>query len=633
VASPSLSRLVEATIREGGSPDDDDRPWHRRYLRAETAAGVSYQTFAAVADTPQEFAFPGGLSEWLMAADHLPFPVDWACRVRAVPNQAAARSATRQQRELAGQVGEYAGEPAGPPPSLAAAMDAVDDERAQLAAHPNEPELHVGMIYAVWADTLAELEARAGWLQTIYGGSEYHLPRPTGGQLDLFEAMLPGGSTPRVCQDYRQYLLPAGLAAGMPFAGAELGDDAGMLLGLSRDAGCARPMLLDPAAGPRHDRDGSVAAFGCLGSGKSYLAKRLASAVVWRGGRMLLVDRTQAGEYVRFAAAMADTGVSTQVVSIDGDSGLLLDPLRVFTGEDAAQIAGGYLGLVCGAEPTSLEAATLARAVRQVQAAGGRLADVLGALDALADQGDEYRHARELALRLGAIAEHRFGAPAWSADGTSVDTDADCTVIHLPNLAIPSREVLLSEHLSRRLQVEQVCSLGLLYLVAALARWVAYADPDRFAALCLDEAWALTTTLPGQQLLLDVLRDGRKHNAAGWVFSQHPADLPPMLRDLVSTRFVFGLTGDAAREGLAWLGVDPAPHTLDLLDAWAARREPHQDPDGSGPPDCLMRDAAGRVGHLQVAPAEPDLHPAFESNPVRLSRPRPLDEAPEARAQ
>jgi AAA-like domain len=635
VTSPSLAPLVEANFRNGGTREDEDRPWHRRYLRVETDSGVSYQTFAVVADAPQQFAFPGGLSEWLMVADQLPFPVDWAARIRAVPNQTAARSAIRHQRELAGQVAEYESEPAGPPPSLAAAMDAIDDERAQLAANPSEPELHVAMVYAVWADNLPELEQRVGWLQTLYRASEYHLPAPTGGQLDLFEALLPGSGTPRVCQDYRQYLLPRDLAAGMPFAGVGLGDPAGMLLGASRDAGCARPVLMDPAAGPRNDRDGSVAAFGALGSGKSYLAKRLAAAVLLRGGQMLLIDRTQAGEYVRFAKAMSDVGVTTQVVTIGTDDGLLLDPLRTFDGPDAAQAAVGYLGMVCGADPTSLEAATLTRAVRQVHDDGGRLVDVLGVLDALAKKGSEYRHARELSLRLAAIRENRYGAPAWGTTGASVRTDVDCTVIHLPNLAIPSRDVLLSEHLSRKLLAEQICSLGLLYLTTALARHVAYAHPDRFAALCLDEAWALTSTLPGQQLLLDVLRDGRKHNAAGWVFSQHPDDLTPDLRDLVSTRFVFGLSGDAAAAGLAWVGVDPSRPNVDLLESWAARREPDQRGNSGGrPPECLLRDASARIGHIQIAEAEIEaFRVGFESNPTRIPAPAQPTERREITAE
>ena len=168
-----------------------------------------------------------------------------------MPNSTATRAATRQQRELAGQVHEYEGEPAGPPPSLAAAMDAVDDERAALAANPADPELQVAMIFGTWAPTLLELEQRAKTLQRIYQGAEFHLPRPTGGQLSMFEALLPGSTTPTACHDYRQYLLPRDLAAGMPFAGSAVGDNGGMLLGASprrrlRPPGAARPGLGPP---------------------------------------------------------------------------------------------------------------------------------------------------------------------------------------------------------------------------------------------------------------------------------------------------------------------------------------------------------------------------------------------------
>ncbi|HEY3143887.1 MAG TPA: ATP-binding protein [Acidimicrobiales bacterium] len=620
VTTPSLGPLLDGCYQEGGSSEDVNRPLHRRYLRIATDDGVSYQTFAAVADAPQRFAFPGGVSEWLFVADQLPFPVDWACRIKAVPNWSATRAATRQQRELVGQIPEYDAEPAGPPPSLAAALDAVNDERAALAANPSDPELQVAMIFATWAPTLTELEQRAKTLQRIYQGAEYHLPRPTGGQLGMFEAMLPGATTPQACHDYRQYLLPRDLAAAMPFAGATVGDTGGMLLGASRDAGCVRPVLLDPAAGPRNDRDGSLAAFGALGAGKSYLAKRLAATVLLRGGKMIMIDRTRAGEYVRFAHTIAEAGIRAQVVTVDEDGGLLLDPLRVFDPITARQVASGYLGMVCGLDPTSLESAALDKAVESVARRGdSRLVDVLDELERLAEYGREFRHGRELALRLRAISNNRFGRPAW-ADGPMLDPAVECTVIHLPNLAVPRREVLLSEHLSRKLLPEQVCSLGLLYLVAALARGIVFDEPGQFAALCMDEAWALTSTMPGQQLLEEVLRDGRKHNAAGWVFSQNPDDLPAELRSLVSGRFVFGLTGDAAVSGLQWIGVEPSRENVDMLEQWAARRSPDGDYQVGDPPECLLRDASGRVGRVQIVEAETELLRAgFESNPTRLA--------------
>lgn len=618
VASPSLASLVDGVFHEGGAPDDEDRPWHRRYLRIDSAGGVSYQALAAVADAPQQFGFPGGVSEWLYVADQMPFPVDWACRIRVVPNQDASRGAARQQRELAGQAAEYDAEPAGPPPSLAAAMDAVDDERAQLAAAPSEPELQATMIYAVAADRLDDLEQRVGLLQAAYKAAEWDMPVPTGGQRELFEAMLPGAPTTRVCGDYRQYMLPRDLAAGMPFAGAALGDERGMLLGASRDAGCARPVLIDPAAGPAQDRDGSIAVFGALGTGKSYLAKRLATTALLRGGQMLLVDRTEAGEYVRFAHAMSEAGLSVQVATIGDQDGLLLDPLVVFRDDPdtATQTAVGYLGMLCGVEPTSLEAAHLSRAARKIATRGGRLGDILTELQAVTSP--EATEARQLGLRLEALSQNRFAAAAFGTGQHSVDTNADCVVIHLPHLAVPSRETMLSEHLARRLLPEQVASLGLLYLVTAMAQRVAYRHPDRFAALCLDEAWALTFTMPGQQLLSDGIRDGRKHNAAVWIFSQHPDDLPTGLRDLVSTRYVFGLSGGAAETALRWLGVDVSEENLELLEEWTNRPE-----HGPGEPsECLLRDPSGRIGRLEIAQAETEmLRHGFESNPTRITAP------------
>jgi hypothetical protein len=385
-------------------------------------------------------------------------------------------------------------------------------------------------------------------------------------------------------------------------------------------------VLVDPAAGPRLNRDGSVGLFGVPGTGKSYAAKRLAATTLLRGGQVVIVDRTKAGEYVRFAHGMQLMGVSTQVVTVGDQVGLLLDPLRVFDGPFAVQATVGYLGTICGVDPTGLEGMTLTKAAQAVADRGGRLRDVLGELDRLAGVGAEHRHARELSMRLEGLAGNRFGRPVWGDTGQSLDVAADCVVIHMPNLALPTREVLLSEHLSRKLLGEQVCSLGLLYLVAALAQNVIFEDRSRFAALLLDEVWALITSLHGAQLIEQVFRDARKHNAAAWVMSQDPGDVPETLRNLISTRFVFGLSGSAGQLGLRWLDVDVSKQHLDMLEAWAARAEPDDPAAGQADPaavadslpECLMRDPARRIGRVQLLPAETELmRAAFESNPLR----------------
>jgi hypothetical protein len=181
MSGPSLISL--GVFKEGGNPDDADRPRkHRRYLRVETEAGVAYQTFVCVAEIPHHFAFPDG-GEWFFRAESTGIPVDWCARIKAVPKRWWARwGSTRARRP-------------GSPHTVTEAMEGVDDERSQPAANPGDPEFQTRIIFCTWADNLVDLETQVDQLRSTYEVNEYTLPRPTGGQLDLFGAMLPGTST------------------------------------------------------------------------------------------------------------------------------------------------------------------------------------------------------------------------------------------------------------------------------------------------------------------------------------------------------------------------------------------------------------------------------------------------------
>ena len=610
VSGPTLVALADAVVQEGGDRADADRPRHRRYLRIETEAGVSYQALLALSGMPHRFRFPGGGGEWLVAAEQCPFPVDWGVRIRPVANQDAQASARRQARQLRSQVGEYAGDPAGAPPGLAEAIDDLGHLRAELAANPTGAELRVTTVFALAAPTLAQLEDRAASLQARYAAGEYQLHRPIGGQLGLFATLLPGSVAHAPATDYVHHLLAGDLAAGMPFGAADLGDPQGMLLGYCPDAGTFRPVLFDPAYGPAINRSGSLGAFGALGSGKSYFAKLAVHATLARGGQVVVLDRTPAAEYARLAPVLPGRA---QVVSLagampsggegsSGGEGICLDPLTVFSSDDRISVAVGFLTLVTGAAPGGLQGLALAEAVEKVAAGrDGTLDGVVGELQraAAADQHAEQawrvlRHARR-----NPLARFAFGP------GTPLALDADYLVFHAPGLSLPDREVALREHLAQQLLPDQVLSQALLYLVAAVARAVAFADPRRFGAALFDEAWCLTSSLQGRALLLDGIRDGRKHNAAIWLLSQHPDDLgDDQLAHLLGPRFVFRQSAQAAPAALRFAGVEPSEEAIGFLTAA---------PEGG----CLFRDVRDRVGRLQVLPSLiPELHAAFETNPL-----------------
>jgi hypothetical protein len=599
VAGPRLTALADAVFKEGGIAADPGRPAHRRYLRVETEDGVAYQALLALSDMPQHYLFPDGGGEWLIAADSASFPVDWCLRIRPIPNQVAQATARRQARQLQSQVAEYDGDPAGPPPGLSEAMEALADLRTELAGSPGDAELQVATIFAVAATGLQELEERVGALRAMYAAGEYHLHRPIGGQTGLFMAMLPGAGLRPPARDYRHHLLCRDLAAGVPFGAAAVGDPHGTLLGYCTDAATFRPVLFDAAYGPRINRSGSLGAFGALGSGKSYFMKSVVHATIARGGRVAVLDRTDAGEYVRLAGVVPGR---SQVIGVADGSPVCLDPLRLFTGQDRLAVATSFLTLLTGAAPHDLQGIALAEAVRAEAARpGGRLAGVIEVLDRAAVRDPA---ADAVCRRLRHASQHPLARCAF-AEAPLASLDADYLVFHAPGLTLPDREIALREHLARRLPVEQVLSQAVLYLVAAVARHVSFSDPGRFAAALFDEAWSLTSSLQGRSLLMDGIRDGRKHNAAVWLVSQHPNDLgDDELTHLLGPRFVFRQAKAAAPAALHFVGVEASQRAVDAVASA---------PEGT----CLFRDVRDRVGRIRILPAlTRELHEAFDTNPM-----------------
>src|SRR5918998_1309387 len=87
-------------------------------------------------------------------------------------------------------------------------------------------------------------------------------------------------------------------------------------------------------------------------------------------------------------------------------------------------------------------------------------------------------------------------------------------------------------------------------------RGVVFEDPRRFGAALYDEAWALLASPFRRKLLVEGIRDGRKHNGAIWLASQLASDFEiSELLDLIGARFVFDQNLGAVPSALRFLGV------------------------------------------------------------------------------
>jgi hypothetical protein len=211
--------------------------------------------------------------------------------------------------------------------------------------------------------------------------------------------------------------------------------------------------------------------------------------------------------------------------------------------------------------------------------------------------------ATQVARRLNVYARDRFATLTFH-DGPHLRVEADCVVFAVAGLSLPSEQQLRDRHLASGILPEQAFSQALLYLIAAVARTVAFADTERFAAVLTDEAKSLRYSPQGLELLTEMVTDGRKNNAALWVASQQASDMDGTLAELLGTRFAFRQDSRSAAANAAQLiGLPPSDELVDEL-------------ENLGPGEAFMRDVRGRIAPIQVIAALDDhLHVAFDTHP------------------
>ncbi len=629
--------LGEVILAESGAPaeagQEDDGAgksrFGRRWLQVSTKWGESYQTFLSLSEMPERFVFPG--SEYLASLDEFGFPVDWVMRLKVTPGSVADAKARRQANELANQPGEYEGEVSGVPSHVHDAADGVEDFRSAVTRTKSEVEVQAMGTLCVWGTTPAEAEARASDLKTHFGEADYTFIRPVGEQERLFYGMLPGARTPKVMASYAQVLLARDFAMAGAFAGSALGDAKGPLYGLQLAGGGTRPVLTDWSLGPQKSASASAAFIGELGGGKSVAMKTAVYNILAAGrkagqpgsrGRAVIVDRTPQQEWVRFATACPGT---TQVITIDDQAQVSLDPLRTIRDAGQAQRrTESFLTLLLGIGPMSDQGIALSEAIEATLATSApSMAALVSELQA---RGKRDATANAVARKLAAVARKDLARTIFDPALPVVDAStADAVVFATANLVLPKEHELSGDRLST-LEFEKVFGRAALYLIAALCREICFANPREFCVAVWDECWWLTSSPEGMALLLELVRDGRKHNAGCLVGSHDGEDIGPegsatgqVIRGLFPRKFLFRQTDVAlAKRGLAFLDLDPGDEDLvELVTTGLSPMDVADEVRAQRAGECLHRDLYGRVGGMQVViPPDSGAEAAIHSDPA-----------------
>ena len=480
----------------GGLPAPDAIEVGPRWLRV----GGTWCRTLAVTGYPHEV--PLGWLEPVLAA---PGTLDVALHVEPIPPLVAAERLRKQLARLEstrrldtdkGRLADFAAE--------AAADDAA--ELARRLARGQGRLFRVGLYVTIRAHSQAELDERTDTIRALLSSLLLTSHPATFRTLQGWATTLPIGVD---ALKLRRTFDTEALAAGFPFASAELPHTDGVLYG--RNLNSQGLVFWDRFA----QRNYNTVLLAPSGSGKSYLAKLEALRWLYQGVEVFVVDPER--EYQRLAEAVGGTYLRL------GAPGVRLNPfdLPQPSGTEAdrealtrrALFLHTLIAVLLGQPPTPEEAAALDRAIIACYKAKG----------ISADPRTHTRPAPLLADLAAALTrDTQPGAKTLAARLQQFVTGSHRGLFDGPTTARPEGHLVV---FSLRELPDELAGVGTLLVVDAIWRQVTNPAQRRRRLVLVDEAWLLLRDPVGARYLFRLAKSARKHWCGLTVATQDAADL------------------------------------------------------------------------------------------------------------
>jgi len=574
---------------------------NRKYLTVHqvTPQGTfasGYVATLSISRFPDVLRFPDQ-EPWIHMAARLDFPVDFSLRFTVVPFQAVKKDVSRKLADAKDQAQHIAESGTSVPLQVREQLEVSTVLEYELDK-TRLPWIYATHRLLITASTPEQLAARGRSLIEAYRELGIDVVWSSGDQMSLLLESMPGDKV-RTRSYIQRQELPL-LSGGMPTASSQVGDMRGTTTPRSCYLGyttsrVVEPVLFSPHTAMANNYPPGVAITGAPGGGKSYLAFTLAHQMAMQGVWTIYLDPKADAKPMANIPGLDGARVFDLR---DGNAGML-DPFSLgTTTAESTLLAMETLRLLLGGHLSEEREEALLHALEAVAAAPEpSLSKVVDYLVASSSN----TAARNLGAVLRTIRELPFASLCFApTTGTRLRPEDGLTVITLLGIDLPNAQTKSEDY-----SYENRLAVSVMYLLTRYARQLMLnLDKSHPKAICVDEAWAITSTPQGAKLIPEIARMGRSHNTALLLVSQNAGDLmEESVTNSISTKFAFrsSIPGE----------IDDVLSLFALADDQgyeAAVRDLHNG-------ECLMQDIDGRVSRVQIDAWDEGLFNTFNTNP------------------
>jgi predicted DNA-binding ribbon-helix-helix protein len=544
---------------------------------------------------PDVLKFPDQ-EPWIHMAARLGFPVDFSIRFTVVPFQAVKKDISKKLADARDQAQHIAESGTSVPLKVREQLQVSTVLEYELDK-TRAPWMYAAHRLIVTASTQDELNQRARSIIEAYRELGIDIVWSTGEQMELLLEAMPADKVRSNAYLQRQELFV--LSGGMPTANSQVGDLQGVTPPVSCYLGHTTSRVLEPVFFSPHtamarNYPPGVAITGAPGGGKSYLAFTLAHQMAMQGVWTIYLDPKADAKPMADAPGLDGARVFDLR---EGNTGML-DPFSL--GGSTAEsmlLAMETLRLLLGGSLSEEREESLLHSLEYVaKKPEPSLSKVVDNL-----VSSENTASRNLGSVLRTIRDLPFASLCFAAtSGPQLKPEDGLTIVTLLGIDLPNAQMRTEDY-----SYENRLAVSVMYLLTRYARQLMLnLDKSHPKAICVDEAWAITSTPQGAKLIPEIARMGRSHNTALILVSQNASDLmEEAVTNSISTKFAFRSSIPSEIRDVFSL--------FALADDQGYETAVRDLRNG----ECLMQDMDGRVSRVQIDAWDEGLFNTFNTNP------------------